>query len=400
MEYGNYGYSDEMTGAGWPEGWQKAKAKGAPEDQKVAYEWHQYDPGVVPNLLNTGAGSPTGIILYEGNLLPEPFRGQIIHCDAGPRVVRSYAFQADGAGYKAETKNILTTSDTWFRPSDVCVAPDGSIYVADWNDSGVGGHYMADQKLAAMTGRIYRIAPTGNKPSVPKLNLNSAHGCIEALQSPNLSTRYLAFSTLRTLDGKAESDLTKLWEGNDQRTRARALQLLTRIPGKANEYLGAAMKDSNADIRICGVRIAREMKLDVVPFVKVLAQDPSAQVRRDCAIALRHNHSPEAAKLWATLAAQHDATDRWYLEALGIGADKQWDAFFDAWLAQVGDKWNTPAGRDIIWRSRAKKTAGMLVKIISDKNLSATDRDHYFRSFDFLSGPEKDAALVELLTLK
>src|SRR5436190_14339923 len=29
MEYGNYGYADEMTGAGWPAGWEKAKAKGA-----------------------------------------------------------------------------------------------------------------------------------------------------------------------------------------------------------------------------------------------------------------------------------------------------------------------------------------------------------------------------------
>src|SRR5205807_8394460 len=54
MEFGNYGYHDEMTGAGWPTAWQKAKAKGAPEEQKVFYEWHQYDPGVVPNLLNTG----------------------------------------------------------------------------------------------------------------------------------------------------------------------------------------------------------------------------------------------------------------------------------------------------------------------------------------------------------
>jgi putative membrane-bound dehydrogenase-like protein len=400
MEYGNYGYSDEMTGAGWPAGWQKAKTKGAPEDQKFAYEWHQYDPGVVPNLLNTGAGSPTGIILYEGSLLSEPFRGQIIHCDAGPRVVRSYTLQPDGAGYKAEIKNILTTTDTWFRPSDVCVAPDGSIYVADWNDSGVGGHYMADQKLAAMTGRIYRVAPTGNKPSVPKLNLSNARGCIEALQSPNLSTRYLACSRLRPLDGKGENDLKKLWQSNDPAMRARALHLLARIQGKPNQYIGAALKDSNPDIRITGLRIARELKLDVIPFVKMLAQDPSAQVRRDCAIALRHNNSPEAPKLWATLASQHDGTDRWYLESLGIGADKQWDAFLDAWLAQVGDKWNTPAGRDVIWRSRAKKTAGLLVKIISDKDCSATDRDHYFRSFDFLSGPEKDAALVELLTLK
>jgi putative membrane-bound dehydrogenase-like protein len=400
MEYGNFGYTDEMTGAGWPAGWQKAKGKGAPEDEKVAYEWHQHDPGVVPNLLNTGAGSPTGIILYEGSLLPEPFRGQIIHCDAGPRVVRSYLLRADGAGYKAEKKDILTTADTWFRPSDVCAAPDGSIYVADWNDSGVGGHYMADQKLAAMTGRIYQVAPTGNKRSVPKLNLSSSRGCVEALQSPNLSTRYLAWSRLHALGGKAERDLKTLWGGNDQRPRARALQLLTRIQGKANEYVAAALKDSNPDMRVCGLRIARELKMDVIPLVKMLAKDSSAQVRRDCAIALRHNHSPEAPKLWSTLAAQHDGTDRWYLEALGIGADKQWDAFLDAWLAQAGDKWNTPAGRDIVWRSRAKKTAGLLVKIISDKNLSATEKDHYFRSFDFISGPEKDAALVELLTLK
>jgi putative membrane-bound dehydrogenase-like protein len=396
MEYGNFGYSDEMTGAGWSTAWQKAKAKGAPEDQKVAYEWHQYDPGVVPNLLNTGAGSPTGIIVYEGHLLPEIFRGQLIHCDAGPRVVRSYALQPDGAGHKADIKNILTTTDSWFRPSDVCAAPDGSVYVADWNDSGVGGHYMADQKLAAMTGRIYRIAPIGNKPLVPKLDLNTARGCVEALQSPNLSTRYLAWTKLRSLDGKAEGELKKLWKSDDQRMRARALQLLARINGKGPQNLAEGFKDSNPDIRVCCLRIARELKMPVIPLIN----DPSPQVLRECALTLRHNHLPEAPKFWARLASQYDGKDRWYLEALGIGADKQWDAFLDAWLAQVGDRWNTPAGREIVWRSRAKKTAGLLVKIISDKNLSAADRDHYFRSFDFLSGPEKDAALVELLTLK
>jgi putative membrane-bound dehydrogenase-like protein len=400
MEYGNYGYSDEMTGAGWSEGWHKAKGKGAPEDEKVQYEWHQHDPGVVPNLLNTGAGSPTGIIVYEGHLLPEIFRGQLIHCDAGPRVVRSYSVQPDGAGYKAEIKNILATSDTWFRPSDVCTAPDGSIYVADWNDAGVGGHYMADQKVAAMTGRIYRVAPPGKKPSVPKLALNDARGCVEALQSPNLSTRYLAWTKLRTLDAKAEGELKKLWKGDEQRMRARALQLLARMNGKTAEYVTAASKDSNPDIRISGLRIARELKLDVIPIVKKLAKDSSAQVRRECAIALRHNHSPDAPKLWAALASQHISQDRWNLEALGIGADKQWDAFLDAWLAQVGDKWNAPAGREIVWCSRAKKTPGLLVKIIGDKTLSAAERDHYFRSFDFISGPEKDAALVELITLK
>ena len=45
--------------------------------------WYQNDPGVVPNLLQTGAGSPTGITVYEGDLLPAIFRNQVVFCDAG-----------------------------------------------------------------------------------------------------------------------------------------------------------------------------------------------------------------------------------------------------------------------------------------------------------------------------
>ena len=400
MEHGNYGYSDEMTGAGWPTAWGKAKSKGVPESEKVFYEWHQYDPGVVPNLLHTGAGAPCGMIVHEGKLLPEVFRNQMIHCDAGPRVVRAYPTQPDGAGYRAVTKDILTTEDNWFRPVDVCTAPDGSIYVADWNDAGVGGHYMADQKLETMTGRIYRIAPPGSPPAVPRLEVNNLEGLITALQSPNLSRRYVAWTRLHAMQGQAEPGLVKLWQGEDQPMRARALQLLARIHGKEAPYIDAAIKDANPDIRITGLRIARELKQDLIPLIKELVRDPSAQVRRECALALRHQQSPEAPKLWAALALQHDGKDRWYLEALGIGADGQWDAYLDAWLTAAGDQCDSPAGRDIIWRSRAKSTPSLLVKIIRDKNLSATERDHFFRSLDFIAGPEKEAALLELLTAK
>ena len=402
MEFGNYGYTDEMTGAGWPTGWGKAKAKGAAESEKVFYEWHQYDPGVAPNLLHTGAGSPTGILVYEGKLLPDVFRNQVIHCDAGPRVVRAYPAQPDGAGYKARIVDLVssTDGDQWFRPSDVCVAPDGSIYIADWNDAGVGGHFMADQSLDTMTGRVYRVAPKGSKSSVPKLDLSTVPGCVTALESPNQASRYLAWTRLHEMQGKAEADLLKLWKGSDPRMRARALNLLCRIQGNEQKYVEQALKDGDADLRITGLRIAKSLKIDVIPAVKMLAKDPSAQVRRECAIALRHNPSPEAPKLWAQLAIQHDGKDRWYLEALGIGADRQWEHFFDAWLAEVGDQWNSPAGRDVVWRSRSPKTPALLVKIINDKSLSAKDRDHYFRSLDFITGPQKDAALVELLTAK
>ncbi len=38
----------------------------------------------------------------------------------------------------------------------------------------------------------------------------------------------------------------------------------------------------------------------------------------------------------------------------------------------------------------------MLVKLINDKGLSPKERDQYFRSLDFINGPEKDAAMAEL----
>ncbi len=392
MDYGNYGYTDEMTGAGWGQ-----KRTNMEKDIPLRH-WHLNDPGVVPNLIQTGAGSPTGILFYEG-FLPEGFRSAIIHCDAGPRTVRAYPVSPKGAGFEANTRDILTSDDVWFRPSDVCAAPDGSLYVADWNDAGVGGHYMADQKLETMTGRIYRVSTKGHKPSVPKLDLGTAEGAVAALRSPNLATRYLAWQKLHSLGAQAEPALKAMWNAQDVfLLRARAWQLLARIPGREQQYLDAAATDPNEHIRTLALRYARVEKKDPIPMVKRLAGDSNAFVRRECALSLHRNASPDKPALWAKLAAKHDGQDRWYLEALGIGAAGAEEACFDAWLKQVGDGWNTPAGRDIIWRSRSVKAPAYLVKIIKDKNTPKEERDRYFRALDFIKGPEKDAALVELVS--
>lgn len=399
MEFGNYGFVDEMTGASWGEAWKKAKEKEKLADsEKPRFHWHMDDPGVVPTLLVTGQGSPCGILVYEGNLLPKVFRNQMIHCDAGPRAVRAYPVTPDGAGYKATVTNILSSEDTWFRPSDVCTAPDGSLYVADWFDPGVGGHNMGDRTLGTMRGRVYRIAPRGHKPSVPKLDFKTAAGCAAALESPNLATRFLAWTELHRLGPKAEKALSPLWNSLEPHLRARALHVLARIEGKGKQYLDDAIKDPDPNIRVAAVRLARDLKHNLISSVETLSKDPSPQVRRECAIALRHNTSPEAPKLWATLASQHDGKDRWYLEALGIAMDKQEEQFFETWLTQVGDKWNTPAGREIVWRARSRKAPALLVKIITDKNASPKDRDRYMRALDFIKGPEKEAALVELIS--
>ena len=93
----------------------------------------------------------------------------MIHCDAGPNVVRSYITEPDGAGYKVtETVDLIrSTKDRWFRPSDVCVAPDGSLFVADWYDPGVGGHGMGDIEK----GRIFRVIGKGQPSAYPNPKL-------------------------------------------------------------------------------------------------------------------------------------------------------------------------------------------------------------------------------------
>ncbi|MBA4150728.1 MAG: NPCBM/NEW2 domain-containing protein [Verrucomicrobia bacterium] len=393
MQGGNYGFSDEMTGASW-------HAKRTNMEKEIPQRhWYQNDPGVVPNLLVTGAGAPCGMLVYEGRLLPERFRNQMILCDAGPRVVRSHPVTADGAGYAALSEDILSGRDSWFRPSDVCVAPDGSLLVADWNDAGVGGHNMADRSFKEMKGRIYRIAPKGHKPNVPQYDFTKISGAVAALQSPNVATRYLAWDQLVHLGKHAENDLRQLWLKGEPRMRARALQLLARIEGTGERYLRDAAKDGDADIRIAALRIAHDLKVNLHPMLKKLVHDESPQVRRECALLLRGSDSSEAPELWAKLAAQHDGEDRWYLEALGIGAQKNESACFKAWLKVAGKKWNTPAGRDIIWRSRAPEAATYLAKLIADPSTPEEERLRYFRSFDFLKGPEKEIALIELLSL-
>ena len=66
MEYGNYGYRDEMTGAGWQAPRTNSKPRSRPplasERSRCRAQSAHY-----------GGGSPSGICVYEGDLLPPVF---------------------------------------------------------------------------------------------------------------------------------------------------------------------------------------------------------------------------------------------------------------------------------------------------------------------------------------
>ena len=111
MEYGNYGYMEEMTGAGW-----EARRTNMEAETLADRHWHLNDPGVIPNLLQTGAGSPPGFASTRGALLPERFHNQIIHGDAGARVDSLGSRQTGRRWLQGgRVTSSMTTPTTWFR---------------------------------------------------------------------------------------------------------------------------------------------------------------------------------------------------------------------------------------------------------------------------------------------
>lgn len=385
MEFGNYGYADEMTGEGWQVpriGW---------ESEIPQRHWHQNDPGVVPNMLITGAGSPTGMQVYEGDLLPSIFHGQPIHCDAGPNVVRAYVTQPDGAGYKAEIVNLLEgTKNRWFRPSDVAVAPDGSLIVADWYDPGVGGHGMGD----VTRGRLFRVTTKAAlKYQIANLKLDTVEGAVEALKSPNEAARYLAWEALAKLDAKPA--LTKLLKDTKAlpRHRARALWAVVRESSRGEPPLMPAsnqrpgtpaasgladyLTDPDENIRITALRATRQLWQQKQPeklreVIAKVVTDKSPAVRREAAIALRFDDSGAAVGAWGEIVESSKADrDNWFYEALAIGASTKWESCRDKGMLRTHSD-RRLIGTELALRARDENAArglGWIVKPPEDAGI-------------------------------
>jgi putative membrane-bound dehydrogenase-like protein len=378
MPGGNYGYKDEMTGADW------RVNRTNLEDSVFNQHWHQNDPGVIPNLKVTGYGSPTGIFIYEGSLLPEKYRNGLFLADAGTNDVSSYERINDGAGYIIKQNLILdaTKKDMWFRPSDICTAPDGSVFVADWYDSGVGGHFIGDLEK----GRIYRLSSNKTDYKIPTYDFKSVSSCVEALQNPSNSVRYLAYSALTKMSKNAESELVKLSKSTNPVFQARAYWLLSKLDEK---YVLEASKNTNEQIRAAAVRMAKRENNS--SFFTQMATDDSFQVKQAVGSAI---YKTDNQLSWMNLANSYKPGDKWFLESIGIGADGQWDKYLEAFLK--GKNWiNDESAKDIIWRSRSKKTSAYLAKIISNLHIKETYR--YFRAFDFQDTTYKNQALLGLL---
>jgi putative membrane-bound dehydrogenase-like protein len=308
LEGGNYGWF------GGPE-----KIRNADGSFDPIHHWRADKPGFVPYVRITGFGSPCGMTFYEGTAFGPAYENKIIHCDAGPREIRRYdPKRLKGVGFAADLENIVTSNDSYFRPVDPCVAPDGSIFVTDWYDGGVGGHAYNDPTR----GRIYRITPKGKSlaRSAKPGPYTSDGDALAALGSPNHATAYLARERLLSSGESAIPALTKLVDGPHREVQARALWLLDRIGGSGRDVVRSQLRSSDPAFRALAARILRRHGDEDLLALLPLAADADGEVLKEVLLAAGQSKLPEAGAAILKAFDRYDGSDRFLLETLGIAA--------------------------------------------------------------------------------
>ncbi len=376
-------------------------------------EWRQEDPGIIPAGDVYGGGAPTGMCFYENGALGPKWSGLLLSCETGRNVVFGYLPKPHGAGFKLERFDFCTTNtsgvfkgsdfvggannlsderQTLFRPSDVCVGPDGAVYVSDWFDKRTGGHQDTDETCS---GTIYRIAPKGFKPKVPALNLDTQEGQIAALQSPATNVRHVAFARLKAAGQAAMPAVQHLRENADPYLAARAVWLLAQMGEQGLISTRSWLESDDATKRLVALRAIRAATPDVIDILSSLAADLSPMVRSEVAVALRDVPAAQSVPLLVKLSHHIDGGDRSLLEAWGIGCTGKEEAVWTA-LKPIG-AWNDDFAH-ITWRLHPAAAVPELEKRAADPKLSADQRRLALETLVFI--PQAEAAKAVLALAK
>ncbi|MDF1861333.1 MAG: c-type cytochrome [Verrucomicrobiales bacterium] len=364
MEYANFGFSSNDGQRSW-------RVDKRPGQTIPIAEWRQEDPGMTPAGDVYGGGSPTGNVYYENGALGDQWIGTFLACEAGRNVVFGYQPELEGAGFKLDRMDFMTSNPTgefagsdflgggnsvnsetktFFRPSDVAVGPDGALYVSDWYDARVGGHQDLD---ATCSGAIYRIAPKGFQSKVPKIDLDTIEGQVLALKSPAVNVRAVGFEKLKAQGRKALDPVAELLKDPNPYVQARAVYLLYQLGISGPRVAGYPAEQETPELKIAAYRAMRRAGLDFTASAMRLAADPHPAVRREVALSMRNESIETAKEILVAIAQGFDGEDRSYLEALGTGAtgkEKEvYDAVKKAMATDDSRTWS-PAFAGIAWR--------------------------------------------------
>jgi putative membrane-bound dehydrogenase-like protein len=228
-------------------------------DHGYPYLYYEHPDEALPPLADLGLGSSAGGLCYLECQFPKEYRSNLFFCEWGRSVVR-YRPERSGGSF-APLKEIEFASGAandpyGFKPTDLVVDQEGSLFVADWADG---------QQPKRGRGRVYRIGTAGPSPSpcghAP--SRSDADGWIARLQSESSYQRIEAQEALERLGRKGvQVVLAAMREGRiNVRGRLHAVWLVARIggPAAADELFNLAQRDPAPRVQAQAVRALADL---------------------------------------------------------------------------------------------------------------------------------------------
>ncbi|MGV3664469.1 MAG: PVC-type heme-binding CxxCH protein [Prosthecobacter sp.] len=380
-------------------------------------EWRQEDPGTLPAGDVYGGGAPTGMCFYENGALGDKWNGLLLSCETGRNVVFGYLPKPEGAGFKLERFDFCTTNTTgvfkgsdfvggkdnmsderhtFFRPSDVCVGADGAIYISDWFDKRTGGHMDTDESCS---GTIYRIAPKGFKPQVPKIDLSTTEGQIAALKSPANNVRHVGFAALKEKGTAVQTAVTAVLNDTNEYVAARAVWLLAQLGDAGLRPVRTWLESDKPEQRLTAVRAIRAATNDGLDLLSSMVADDSRAVRAEIAVAMRDVPYEQSKMILTEIAKRNGVEDRSYLEAFGIGCAGKEAAVWNDLKAKAGFadplEWS-PSFAQITWRLHPAEAAADLQARAASTKLTHHERKLALDTLAFIPAAPAAKAVLAL----
>jgi putative membrane-bound dehydrogenase-like protein len=221
-------------------------------DHGYPYLYDERPDETLPPLADLGLGSSAGGLCYLERQFPAEYRGDLFFCEWGRSVVRYRPARA-GSGF-APLKEIAfamgaDTDPYGFKPTDLVVDHDGSLFIADWAD---------DQRPKRGRGRIYRITHGEAKSSASRPTPIDVRGWVDQLQSESYSERASAQEALERRGHEGvDAVLTAMARGElGVRGRLHAVWVVAhaRGPNAAGMLFDLAQRDPDGRVQAQAVR--------------------------------------------------------------------------------------------------------------------------------------------------
>jgi putative heme-binding domain-containing protein len=219
--------------------------------------------GFGPTIMSHFHGSTgiAGIVYYAADYFPPEYRDTLFIGNPVTGKVNHDSLEVRGSSYWAvERPDFITCDDPWFRPVDICLGPDGALYIADFYNC-IIGHYevpLTHPRRDRSLGRIWRVVYNGTGDESPTvkspedLSVASLSRLIELLDDPNLNIRVMATNLIVERFGEQAispiDDLLTHWESGF--ARAHGLWVLGRLGGLSDELVTALAADPQALVRV------------------------------------------------------------------------------------------------------------------------------------------------------